>query len=52
VKKKLLLLLGLTVIGTTTMLVTTSTAHAHYVPPKPGACGCMIMTYSEPAFIW
>ncbi|HMT93136.1 hypothetical protein [uncultured Thiothrix sp.] len=50
-KKKLLLLLGLTVIGTTTMLVTT-TAHAHYVPPKPNACGCMIMTYSEPAFIW
>lgn len=51
-KKKLLLLLGLTVLGSTTMLVTTSTAHAHYVPPKAIKCGCMIMTYPEPAFIW
>jgi hypothetical protein len=52
VKKKLLLLLGLTVLGTSTMLITTSTAHAHYVPPKATHCGCVIMTYSEPAFIW
>lgn len=51
-KKKLLLLLGLTMLGTTTMLMTTSSAHAHYIPPKASPCGCMTMTYSEPAFIW
>ncbi|MFI0398706.1 MAG: hypothetical protein ACH34X_06475 [Thiolinea sp.] len=51
-KKKLILLLGMTVLGTTTMLVTTSTANAHYVPPKYTKCGCVVMTYTEPAFIW
>lgn len=51
-KKKLLLLLGLTVLGTSTMLITTSTAHAHYIPPKAAQCSCVIMTYPEPAFIW
>lgn len=51
-KKKLLILLGITLLGTTTMLVTAGSARAHYIPPASGYCGCTTMTYSEPPFIW